>query len=151
MPFLPEVTAEIVGQLGAVVATSANLAGGSDPRTLGEVPQEILAAVAVAIDGGELPGTPSTVLDLTAREPVVLRAGAADPAEALARIRSARGIEPLTGSLRRDAGADSSSIGSGWRPSTHSTGSAPPGSTRSILTSLRCSATSSSGSARRSS
>ena len=37
------------------------------------------AAVAAAVDGGELPGTPSTVLDLTGAEPVVLREGAVPP------------------------------------------------------------------------
>jgi L-threonylcarbamoyladenylate synthase len=90
VPLLPEVTAAIVDRFGAVVATSANLPGGRDPRTLDEVPQEILDGVAAAIDGGVLPGTPSTVIDLTGHEPVVVRSGAADPAEALARIAAAR-------------------------------------------------------------
>jgi L-threonylcarbamoyladenylate synthase len=89
VPILPPVSAAIAQRLGAVVATSANLAGGPDPRTLDAVPQEILDGVAVAIDGGELPGTPSTVIDVTGSEPVVLRAGAADPAEALARVAQA--------------------------------------------------------------
>ena len=48
--------------------SSANLAGGSDPRRLDEVPGEILRDVDLAIDGGELPGTPSTVVDLRAYE-----------------------------------------------------------------------------------
>ena len=50
---------------------------------------EIRRGVAVAVDGGELPGTPSTVIDLTGAEPVVLRAGAADPEAALRRIAEA--------------------------------------------------------------
>ena len=40
----------------------------------------------MTLDGGELPGTPSTVVDVTGREPVVVRVGAADPGRALRRI-----------------------------------------------------------------
>ena len=80
----------VVERLGAVVATSANLPGGHDPRTLAEVPSEILAGVAAAVDGGELPGTPSTVIDVTGAEPLIIRAGAGDPAAALARVVAAQ-------------------------------------------------------------
>ena len=90
VPILPAVTAGVVEQLGAVVATSANLPGGRDPRRLDEVPRRILAGVAVALDGGELPGTPSTVIDLTGPAPVVVRAGAVAPAEALSRVLAAQ-------------------------------------------------------------
>jgi L-threonylcarbamoyladenylate synthase len=48
----------------AVMQSSANLSGGPDPRTLAEVPKELLAGVDLVLDGGELPGTPSTVIDL---------------------------------------------------------------------------------------
>jgi len=89
VPVLPTVAAEIVAAAGAVVATSANLPGGPDPRRLGEVPDEILRGVAVTVDGGDLPGTPSTVVDLTGREPAVLRIGAADPLDTLERIAAA--------------------------------------------------------------
>ena len=89
VPALTGCTAEIVDQLGAIVATSANLPGGPDPRRLDEVPAEILAGVVAALDGGELPGTPSTVIDLTGRKAVILRAGAGDPGEALARAAAA--------------------------------------------------------------
>src|SRR5262249_6147394 len=77
--------AEVLEQVGAVAATSANLHGGADPRSVGEVPQEIRDACAV-VDGGRLPGTPSTVIDLTDPEPRVLREGAVPGAEARARI-----------------------------------------------------------------
>ncbi len=70
--------------VGVVAATSANLHGRPDPRRVAEVPDEIRAAVAAVVDGGELPGTPSTVLDLTSPEPRVLREGAVPAAEALA-------------------------------------------------------------------
>jgi tRNA A37 threonylcarbamoyladenosine synthetase subunit TsaC/SUA5/YrdC len=50
------------------------------------VSTEILDGVAAVLDGGELPGKPSTVLDLTGSEPCVLREGAVPAAEALARV-----------------------------------------------------------------
>lgn len=64
----------------AVLQSSANRAGGSDPRTLAEVPQLLRMGVDLVIDGGELPGTPSTVVDLRSYERdrswAVVRAGA---------------------------------------------------------------------------
>ena len=77
----------VLEALGAVVATSANLPGGADPRRLEDVPPEIVAAVDVVIDGGELPGTPSTVVDLTGAEPRVLREGAVTARDVLERLR----------------------------------------------------------------
>ncbi len=74
---------ELLDLVGAVAATSANLHGGADPRRAEDVPAEI-RQVAVVVDGGELPGTPSTVIDLTGPEPQVLRDGAVPGAEALA-------------------------------------------------------------------
>jgi L-threonylcarbamoyladenylate synthase len=47
-----------------VVQSSANRSGGADPRTLAEVPREIRQGVDLVLDGGPLPGTPSTVIDL---------------------------------------------------------------------------------------
>ena len=70
-----------------VLQTSANLSGGADPRRLADVDPAVLAGVDVALDGGELPGTPSTVVDLASYEEdgtfEVLREGAL-PAEAIA-------------------------------------------------------------------
>lgn len=47
---------------GALVTTSANAAGALAPRTLEEVDPAILAGCAIAVDGGELAGEPSTVV-----------------------------------------------------------------------------------------
>ena len=47
-----------------ILQTSANLAGGPDARRLEDVPESIRAGVDLCIDGGELPGTASTVIDL---------------------------------------------------------------------------------------
>lgn len=70
-------------RLGAVMATSANLRGGTDPRRLEDVPRELREGVGAELDGGELPGTASTVLDLTGARPRVLREGAVPAGEAL--------------------------------------------------------------------
>lgn len=48
-----------------LLQSSANLAGGPDARRLADVPASIREAADLVIDGGELPGTPSTVVDLT--------------------------------------------------------------------------------------
>jgi len=85
VPELRGASQRIVTRVGAVAATSANLHGGCDPRRLDEVPEEIRAQ-AVLVDGGELPGSPSTVVDLTGPEPRILREGAVPAAEVLGRL-----------------------------------------------------------------
>ena len=80
---------EVLQAVGAVAATSANLPGGADPARLDEVPEELRAGCGAAIDGGELPGTPSTVIDLTPTGPRVLREGIVPEAEALERVEQA--------------------------------------------------------------
>jgi L-threonylcarbamoyladenylate synthase len=87
VPDLPADAATVVSAVGVVVATSANLAGGADPRTVEAIPQELRARVAAIVDAGPLLGVPSTVLDLTGAEPRVLREGAVRAADALARAR----------------------------------------------------------------
>jgi L-threonylcarbamoyladenylate synthase len=47
-----------------VLQSSANRAGGPDARRLDEVPRSIREGADLVLDGGELPGTPSTVIDL---------------------------------------------------------------------------------------
>jgi L-threonylcarbamoyladenylate synthase len=86
VPQLTGAAKAVLDEVGAVAATSANLSGQRDPRTLDEVPEEIRDACGALVDGGELPGTPSTVIDLTGEEPEILRAGAVPAEEALARL-----------------------------------------------------------------
>jgi tRNA threonylcarbamoyl adenosine modification protein (Sua5/YciO/YrdC/YwlC family) len=86
VPDVAGVARALLDGVGAIAGTSANLPGGPDPRSLAEVPAEILAAVAASLDGGELPGVPSTVVDLTGREPRILREGAVAAADVLARL-----------------------------------------------------------------
>ena len=68
-----------------VLQSSANPSGGPDPRRLEDVDPTISERVDARLDGGELPGTPSTVVDLTRYEAggdyVVLREGAVSAAE----------------------------------------------------------------------
>ena len=88
---VPELTGpgrEVLERMGAVAATSANRPGETDPRRLDEVPEEIRAGAAAVVDGGELPGAPSTVVDLTGDEPRILREGAVPAGEILRRLQA---------------------------------------------------------------
>ena len=51
-----------------VLQSSANASGGADARSLEAVDAAIRAGVDMVLDGGELPGTPSTVVDLGSYE-----------------------------------------------------------------------------------
>lgn len=70
MPAHPLALQLITAFDGPITATSANLHGAKDPQTPYEctIPHELL------IDGGRLPGTPSTVVDLQKKE--IIRSGA---------------------------------------------------------------------------
>lgn len=76
----------LAGVRWPALQSSANRAGGPDARRLEEVPALIRAAADLVIDAGELPGTPSTVVDLRRYEASgewsVVREGAV-PAAAL--------------------------------------------------------------------
>ena len=89
VPLLEGPARQVLAEVGCVAATSANLPGGPEPRRLDDVPPELRAGVAAALDGGELPGRPSTVIDLTGDEPRVLREGAMPARDALARVEQA--------------------------------------------------------------
>ena len=69
-----------------MLQTSANLTGGPDPRRLADVPEALRAGADLVLDGGELPGVPSTVVDLSRYEDEgrweILREGAV-PADAV--------------------------------------------------------------------
>jgi len=53
------------GMMWPVFQTSANHSGEPAPAIFADVPRSILSAVDVAIDGGTLTGSPSTVVDVT--------------------------------------------------------------------------------------
>jgi L-threonylcarbamoyladenylate synthase len=75
----------LAGMSWPVLQSSANVSGGPEARRLDEVDESVRAGVDLVLDGGELPGTPSTVVDLTAydrdRSFAVVREGAVTRAE----------------------------------------------------------------------
>jgi L-threonylcarbamoyladenylate synthase len=81
VPDLPALAAVAV----PVLQSSANASGGPDARRLADVPEPIRAGADLVLDGGELAGTPSTVVDLRAFEAgggwEILRDGLVAPAE----------------------------------------------------------------------
>ena len=83
-----------------VLQSSANRAGGPDPRRIEEVPELLVAAADLVIDGGELPGTPSTVIDLRAYEQhgrwSILREGALSETEASVALEGQFHFDPDT-------------------------------------------------------
>jgi L-threonylcarbamoyladenylate synthase len=64
VPLLPQSLAALRAVDLPVMQSSANLSGGPEARRLAEVPPELLAGADLVLDGGELPGLASTVLDL---------------------------------------------------------------------------------------
>lgn len=76
----------LAGMMWPVFQTSANHSGEPAPAIFADVPRSILSAVDVAIDGGDLTGSPSTVVDLTSLDSAgdwtILRQGGM-PAEEL--------------------------------------------------------------------
>jgi L-threonylcarbamoyladenylate synthase len=64
VPQLPEHLAALHTVLGPVMQSSANLSGGPEARRLAEIPPALLRGADLVLDGGELPGMASTVLDL---------------------------------------------------------------------------------------
>jgi L-threonylcarbamoyladenylate synthase len=89
VPRLDGPLAPLAGVHGALVQTSANLAGGPDPARLVDVPERIRREADVVLDGGTLSGRPSTVVDLTRYEEAdewdILREGAV-PAARIAEL-----------------------------------------------------------------
>jgi len=73
-----------------VLQSSANPSGGQDARRLADVDARIRAGVDLQLDGGELPGTPSTVIDLTAYDDggdwSIVRQGALSAGDVAARL-----------------------------------------------------------------
>jgi L-threonylcarbamoyladenylate synthase len=68
VPALPPALAALEAVRWPVAQTSANDSGGPDARVLADVPPMIRDSADLVLDGGELPGTPSTVVDLRSYE-----------------------------------------------------------------------------------
>jgi L-threonylcarbamoyladenylate synthase len=89
VPDLPAEARAVVERVGCVAATSANLHGALDPARVEDIPDELVEAAAAIVDVGALPGTASTVVDLTGLVPQILREGAVPADDALATIARA--------------------------------------------------------------
>jgi L-threonylcarbamoyladenylate synthase len=77
---VPLALADAIG--APLAATSANLSGQASPTTAGQVVAQLGGRVPFIIDGGECPGgVPSTVIDLSASPPRMLRTGAISAGE----------------------------------------------------------------------
>ena len=70
----------LAGAMTPILQTSANRSGEAAPRSFEEIHDQVLAGADLAIDGGELIGAPSTVIDLSELDSAgrweVLREGA---------------------------------------------------------------------------
>jgi tRNA threonylcarbamoyl adenosine modification protein (Sua5/YciO/YrdC/YwlC family) len=83
-----ELARELVTRTGPLAVSSANRSGHPPPATMLDARLQLGASVAVYLDGGPSGETvPSTIVDVTAERPRVLRAGAVD----LERLRE---VEP---------------------------------------------------------
>jgi L-threonylcarbamoyladenylate synthase len=91
VPDLPPALAPLSALRWPVAQTSANDSGGPDACRLQDVPARIRDAADMLIDGGDLPGTPSTVVDLRGYESQgrwdVVREGAM-PSDRIAQVLS---------------------------------------------------------------
>jgi L-threonylcarbamoyladenylate synthase len=93
VPAWPPALAALGDVRWPVLQSSANAAGGPDARRLEDVPEYMRTHTDLVLDGGELPGTPSTVVDLRSFEAdgqwSVAREGALSITEVAARLESA--------------------------------------------------------------
>lgn len=82
----------LAGAMCPILQTSANLSGEPAPARFADVPGTIVAQADLAIDGGELTGLPSTVVDLTdfdaGGEWTVLREGGMTTGDLAARLEA---------------------------------------------------------------
>jgi L-threonylcarbamoyladenylate synthase len=83
-----EVARELIAQTGPLAVSSANRTGNLAPATMLDARLQLGATIAVYLDGGPSgESVPSTIVDVTADRPRVLRAGAID-------VERLREIEP---------------------------------------------------------
>jgi L-threonylcarbamoyladenylate synthase len=85
VPALSPALAALAAVRTPLLQSSANLSGAPDARTLGDVAPEIREGADLVLDGGELPGVASTVVDLSSYERdgrwTIVRQGARAAAE----------------------------------------------------------------------
>jgi L-threonylcarbamoyladenylate synthase len=90
----------LAGVRVSVLQSSANPSGGRDARNLSEVAPAMRAGADLVIDGGDLPGTPSTVVDLRWYEGSgawsIVRAGRVSEPTLAAALNEGWGFDPDT-------------------------------------------------------
>jgi L-threonylcarbamoyladenylate synthase len=90
VPHLEGDLGALAGMRWPVLQSSANPSGGAEARRLDDVDERIRRGVDLQLDGGELPGTPSTIVDLGGYERdgsyELVREGAVSAAELAARL-----------------------------------------------------------------
>jgi L-threonylcarbamoyladenylate synthase len=86
------ITGPLAGVMCPVFQTSANFSGRNAAARFEEVPEAIVNGADLALDGGELPGIPSTVVDISKIEEEgswrVLRDGALSPGDLASALAS---------------------------------------------------------------
>jgi L-threonylcarbamoyladenylate synthase len=91
VPKLDGALAPLASVSWPVLQSSANPSGTGEARRLDDVDERIRAGVDLVLDGGELPGTPSTVVDLTRYDDgggfEIVREGAVPAADVAAQLR----------------------------------------------------------------
>ncbi len=86
VPVLHPLLAAAIDRVPALLLTSANLAGEPPAVSFGEL-DRVAAIATVALDGGTCPGgLPSTVVDVTGADPVIVREGPVSLDELRARL-----------------------------------------------------------------
>jgi len=72
---------------GPMAVTSANISGKPSPSTAEEVYEQLDGRILIILDGGKTPGgIPSTLVDCTGNEPVILREGPISLADLLSAL-----------------------------------------------------------------
>lgn len=80
MPLHP-VALELLREVGPMAVSSANRSGLPPATTVDQAREQLADRVGVFLDGGPAGESASTIIDLTADEPVLLRVGAVSAAE----------------------------------------------------------------------
>lgn len=91
-----EVALSLLAEVGPMAVTSANVTGRPAATTGREAVDQLGGAVAVYLDDGpRTGGLPSTILDCTGEEPVVLRTGALSVEQLRAVLGTTRLLDPV--------------------------------------------------------
>ncbi|MDD4307193.1 MAG: L-threonylcarbamoyladenylate synthase [Thermoplasmata archaeon] len=71
-----KLTESLVGSVGPITSTSANVHGQPTPAEIGPLVSEFGERISAYIDSGRLEGLPTTIIDFTGDRPKIIREGA---------------------------------------------------------------------------